>query len=258
MSLLPREGLTLDFLASGIRKSLLNPNLTLPAALGILLSTTSHWPSTLERIPTALPPWAKTTAYSLAATSALLSLTEHLNHGFANNWASDLSWDWSREIVLITGGSSGIGATVAQKLLRANPATTLVIIDFAPLAWTPPPPAQGSRVHFFQCDLSDAAALRRVCDAVRTEVGDPTVLLNNAGLCRGFSVTEGTYADIEVTMRTNLVAPFLLVKEFLPAMVEKDHGHIVNISSMSAVIPPARMADYAATKAGLAALHEVI
>lgn len=88
-------------------------------------------------------------------------------------------------------------------------------------------------------------------------MGNPTIVVNNAGLCRGYTVRDGTYADVEVTIRTNLIAPFLLIKEFLPEMVRQDHGHIVNISSLSAILPPAGIADYAATKAGLVAMHEV-
>lgn len=70
-------------------------------------------------------------------------------------------------------------------------------------------------------------------------------------------VAEGGYHDNSITLRTNLLAPFLLTKEFLPHMIERNHGHIVNVSSLSAYIPPASLADYAATKAGLVAFHEV-
>lgn len=81
--------------------------------------------------------------------------------------------------------------------------------------------------------------------------------MNNAGLSRGKPVAEGTYHDNSITFRTNLLAPFLLTKEFLPSMIRRNHGHIVNVSSLSAYIPPAGVADYAASKAGLVAFHEV-
>lgn len=84
-----------------------------------------------------------------------------------------------------------------------------------------------------------------------------TVTVNNAGLSRGRTVVEGTYSDNSITLRTNLLAPFLLSKEFLPSMIKQNHGHIFNVSSMSAYIPPPGIADYAASKAGLIAFHEV-
>lgn len=81
--------------------------------------------------------------------------------------------------------------------------------------------------------------------------------MNNAGLSRGETIAEGSYHDNKITLETNLVAPFLLTKEFLPYMIQCNHGHIVNISSMSAYLPPAGLADYGASKAGLVAMHEV-
>lgn len=81
--------------------------------------------------------------------------------------------------------------------------------------------------------------------------------VNNAGLSRGRSVAEGSYHDNEITLKTNLIAPFLLTKEFLPHMIQHNHGHIFNISSMSAYMVPANLADYGASKAGIIVLHEV-
>jgi NAD(P)-dependent dehydrogenase (short-subunit alcohol dehydrogenase family) len=83
------------------------------------------------------------------------------------------------------------------------------------------------------------------------------VIVNNAGLSRGRTVVEGSYSDNIITLKTNLLAPFLLTKEFLPTMITHNHGHIFNIASMSAYIPPAGIADYAASKAGMIAFHEV-
>ncbi|KXJ84921.1 hypothetical protein Micbo1qcDRAFT_225569 [Microdochium bolleyi] len=149
----------------------------------------------------------------------------------------------------------GIGASVARQLLARNARTKIFIVDHAPLAWTPEP---RSPVSYFRCDLSSASAIRTLTARIRSEVGHPTVLVNNAGLSRGATVVDGSHTDVELTIRTNLVAPFLLTKEFLPRMVSMDHGHVVNVGSVSSLFPPARVADYAATKAGITALHETL
>lgn len=81
--------------------------------------------------------------------------------------------------------------------------------------------------------------------------------VNNAGLSRGRTIVEATFNDNNITLKTNLLAPFLLSREFLPKMIQRNHGHIFNVSSMSAYIPPPGLADYAASKAGLIAFHEV-
>lgn len=81
--------------------------------------------------------------------------------------------------------------------------------------------------------------------------------VNNAGLSRGYTVAEGSYHDNDLTFRINLLASFLMTKEVLPNMISKNHGHIFSVASMSAFLPPAGLADYSASKAGLVAFNEV-
>lgn len=238
-------------LARATSRTLLNPWLTTPLWLSLIWAQSyvvfgSSKNDTAETLATAV--------LLLALVGFISTGNNFLNRGFHNNWILPSEWDWNRETVLVTGGSSGIGKNICQQLLERNADTTIVVADIVPLTWAPP---LDSSVHFYKCDLSDSTEIKRLCDRVRKEVGDPTVLVNNAGLVRGFTVCDGTYADVETTVKINLIAPFLLVKEFLPKMAARNHGHVVNISSMSALIPPAGVADYAATKAGLIALHEV-
>jgi all-trans-retinol dehydrogenase (NAD+) len=62
---------------------------------------------------------------------------------------------------------------------------------------------------------------------------------------------EEGYEDVEVTIRTNLVASMLPAKELLPEMVKQNHGHVVSLCSMSAMVSPPRIVDYAVSKSGL-------
>ncbi|EGS22334.1 uncharacterized protein CTHT_0018580 [Thermochaetoides thermophila DSM 1495] len=263
-------GFHIDTLGRAVRKTLLNESITLPLALAAtylsqpssaaILTKLLHYITTLGINPKTLnlPKFARLALY-LGATGLALTTNDTLNKWVANNWTrnSRSEWaDWSKEIVVVTGGSSGIGQHIVQGLLKRNPRTTIVIVDFAPLSWVPPEGMLGKTLHYYQADLSKADVVEDVCARIRKEVGHPTVLVNNAGICRGFTIADGTYADTDATLRTNLTAPFLLIKEFLPHMVSTNHGHIVNISSMSAVVPPPEMVDYAASKAGLFAMHE--
>lgn len=247
-----REGVTIDSIAAPLSRLLLNPILTVPTALALSLSNSSihSWVSS-----NASGTRIQTLTSLLAVASVALSLNSYLDRQFANNWVSDKSWNWDDEIVVVTGGSGGIGASICKSLLARNSRTRIVVVDFAPLGWKPE--QEGVRLSYYQCDLSDASALRATCERIRNEVGHPTVLFNNAGLVRGASVMEGSYGDVEATVRTNLIAPMLLVKEFIPEMVKRDHGHILHTGSLSCITPPALVADYSATKAGLVAMHEV-
>lgn len=245
---LPREGFIVDYVAQLLRCSFLHPNFILPAAALTLCAKVD-----IFAFP-AIPDLLTWLIYTLAAVSVALNITEYLNDGTANNWTPATEVNWKSEIIVVTGGSSGIGASLIHRLHRDRPQATIVVVDYTPPTWTIPPDSQ---IHFYQCDLSDASLIKALCHKLRKEIGHPTMLINNAGLCRGSTVAAGTYSDVQLTINTNLVAPFLLCKEFLPEMIRCDHGHIVNIASMSALLPPGKVADYAATKAGLIALHDV-
>ncbi|KAK0649536.1 hypothetical protein B0T16DRAFT_456944 [Cercophora newfieldiana] len=264
-----REGFNVDIVARVIRKTALNEHLTLPVAaaatflscdasgryLAKIADLVSRFGLNSSFVSEAVTRRAGRIALGLGTVGFLISFNNWLNKWTSNNWTPTKrgEWDWTREIVVVTGGSSGVGASVVQKLLTRNPSTTIVIVDFAPLSWTPP---AGSKVHYYQADLSNSDVVRDVCAKIKSEVGHPTVLVNNAGIARGFTVMEGSYADVELTIKTNLLAPFLLVKEFLPDMVEHNHGHIVSVCSMSSVVAPPALVDYSATKNGILSLHE--
>lgn len=251
-----REGFTIDVVALAVRKWILTPYLSFPLAIALSWTSVVSWmrPGLIGYTPAASFTRAQAASRALAVAGALVYLNDYLNRQFANNWVGPSKWNWDEEIVLLTGGSSGIGASIAQHLIARNPRTRIVILDYAPLGWTPP---ANSRVQYFQCDLSDTSVIREMCAKVRAECGHPTVLVNNAGLIRGRTLMEGTYGDVEATVRVNLIAPMLLAKEVLPEMVRRDHGHIVNVGSVSSLFAPAGQSDYAATKAGLTAVHEV-
>ncbi|KAK4176852.1 hypothetical protein QBC36DRAFT_213064 [Triangularia setosa] len=265
------KGFHLDNLARVVRYTALNEYLALPiagAAHFLTLDSSVKYLTTLfahaNRLGIKLNPRdinlpkIARTALTLGLVGAAYSANGFLTKWTANNWTRNKPGEWAtldKEIVLITGGSSGIGEHTAKMLLARHKGVKIVIVDFAPMSWEPSP-ADAARVFYFQVDLSKPEAVRSVSKRIKKKVGYPTVLINNAGLARGFSVLEGSYSDVEVTIKTNLQAPFLLIKEFVPHMAKTNHGHIVSICSMSAIVPPPGIVDYAATKAGIQALHE--
>lgn len=91
---------------------------------------------------------------------------------------------------------------------------------------------------------------------IRAEHGDPTVLINNAGIGNNRNLFNVPPESLRKLFDVNLLAPFLLVREFAPAMARHNHGHIVNIASLASFSTQACNVDYAASKAGLLAMHE--
>jgi short-subunit dehydrogenase len=83
------------------------------------------------------------------------------------------------------------------------------------------------------------------------------VLINNAAVVAGRSLLNISIEELDKSLRTNLMAPFYCIKTFLPGMVRGGRGGtIVNISSVIGHLGAARLADYAASKAGISALHK--
>jgi len=201
----------------------------------------------------------RTVLTALLSIGVLYRANKYLEHLSLNNYVSDKTWDWSREIVLVTGGSSGIGAEMVKQLTRRG--ITVVNLDIAP----PPPPPPDSKTgalppnnthYFYKLDVTSSSAIQAVAAQIRREIGTPTVLINNAGLGSGQTILDEGDAILETTLAVNLLAPFKMTKEFLPAMIEKNHGHVVNVASMATFMAMASNASYAATKVGLLAFHE--
>ena len=115
-----------------------------------------------------------------------------------------------------------------------------------------------SNVFFYKSDITSTANIREVAKQIRANHGDPTILVNNAGVAFDGTILEEPEEKIRKTFEVNTLAHFWMVKEFLPAMIEKNHGHVVTIASMASFAALGEMADYAGTKASAMAFHEAL
>lgn len=111
-------------------------------------------------------------------------------------------------------------------------------------------------MHYYKCDLTDTAQIKSVAARIREDLGDPTILVNNAGVARGRSILETTERDLQFTFDVNTFAHFHTTRAFLPAMIRRDHGMIVTVASYAAWLTVPNMVDYGASKAAAASFHE--
>ncbi len=151
--------------------------------------------------------------------------------------------------VLVTGGASGIGRLTASRLAALGARISIWDIDaerldkvVAELA-SGPQPARG-----FRCDVAKREEVYRVAAETLAAGGPVDVLVNNAGIVSGRSFLELPDAQIEATFAINTLSLFWVTKAFLPKMIEQGRGHVVTISSASALVGVAKLADYAASK----------
>ena len=110
--------------------------------------------------------------------------------------------------------------------------------------------------YYYQVDITSSEAIGKFATQLRKEHGDPTVLINNAGVGNARPILEVPETAVRKVFDVNIISHFVLLKEFLPSMVRANHGHIVTIASMASFVSQALNVDYAATKAGVMALHE--
>jgi NAD(P)-dependent dehydrogenase (short-subunit alcohol dehydrogenase family) len=166
---------------------------------------------------------------------------------------TDLMFGLDGRVALVTGASSGLGATVARTLADAGARVAVAARRedrLAALAGD----VGGVAV---ACDLLDPAQVDALVPRVADQLGGPEILVNVAGGFAGACPAEDEpLATVSETLTLNLVAPFRVCQAAFPHMVAAGRGAIVNVSSISGRvgIPGIPQASYAAAKAGLSGL----
>ena len=158
---------------------------------------------------------------------------------------------------LVSGASRGIGLAIARELVTRG-LRVVMLARNAP-ALRAAAHDLGERAIPIECDVADESSVSRMLvAAIRDLDGAPHVLVNNAGLFTLASATDVDPNDFALALETNLVAPFRLIRGFLPAMRERRHGHIISIGSIADRVAFAENGAYAASKFGLRGLHAVL
>jgi 2-hydroxycyclohexanecarboxyl-CoA dehydrogenase len=157
--------------------------------------------------------------------------------------------------VLITGAGSGIGAATALRYAKQGAHVIAVDIDGDAAAVTAETCATvGPAATAHMCDVADAAAML----ALAEEVGEVDVLVNNAGVGVAGPFLDATLEDWEWLRSINIDGVVHGVRAFAPGMLERRHGHVVNIASAAAYIPQRSLAAYCTSKAAVLMLSQCL
>ena len=113
-----------------------------------------------------------------------------------------------------------------------------------------------ANVSFYHCDITSRDEVRKTGDAIRSSLGSPSVLINNAGIGNALNILDATPESLRAVFDVNLISHWYTVQEFLPDMIARKKGHIMSTASMASFVGVAGMVDYCATKVGLLAFHE--
>lgn len=156
----------------------------------------------------------------------------------------------SNNTILITGGTSGIGFTLATQLMALKNTVIVTGRDQSKLDETQ---RKIPGVHIIQSDVSDPDAIILLYKKVTKEFPELNIIVNNAGIMRKINLHgKGTdLVDFTREIEINLMGPIRMVKQFLPHLKTKKSAAIVNVSSGLAFVPLPISPIYSATKAGL-------
>jgi len=159
-----------------------------------------------------------------------------------------------RPVALVTGGSRGLGRTIALDLAATGhdvAVTARDVADAEAVAREIRAAQPGARALAVALEVRDAAAVADAVERTEADLGPIGVLINNAGIQRLGTILEQTEADWDAVMDTNLKGAFLVAQAVARRMVARQGGCIVNVASAAGLIPFAGRVAYAAAKAGL-------
>lgn len=156
-------------------------------------------------------------------------------------------------VVIVTGGTRGIGRGIAQAFLEAGARVTVCGRNAA----SQPPEAGGRVATFVACDVREPASVTQFVEQVIAERGRVDVLINNAGGSPQVDAASSSPRLVEKIVQLNLLAPFYCAQAVNRFMQQQTSGGtIINISSISALRPSPGTAAYGAAKAGLLSLTQ--
>jgi NAD(P)-dependent dehydrogenase (short-subunit alcohol dehydrogenase family) len=162
-------------------------------------------------------------------------------------------------VVVVTGGSSGIGHATALTLAEAGAKVLIVARDPEKLEATRKEIVDAGGACFtYSCDLADMTAIEGTAKKILADHGTVDYLINNAGrsIRRAVLNSIDRFHDFERTMQLNYFGAVKLILAFLPRMVEGKRGHIINISSIGVLSRAPRFSAYVASKSALDAFSE--
>jgi NAD(P)-dependent dehydrogenase (short-subunit alcohol dehydrogenase family) len=154
-----------------------------------------------------------------------------------------------KKIAIVTGGGSGIGYAIAEKLISAGMQTIIVGRDAGKLHKAKE--QLGELCFAMTCDLSDMATIPALVKNIIGQFGQIDVLVNNAGINMKKDFCDVTDEDFQSVITTNLSSVFALSREVVRHMLVKRSGSIINISSMAAQYGIPRVIAYSASKSAV-------
>ncbi|MDO4638008.1 MAG: 2,3-dihydro-2,3-dihydroxybenzoate dehydrogenase [Lautropia sp.] len=158
--------------------------------------------------------------------------------------------------ILVTGTAQGIGLRIAQRFVQAG--AEVIGLDRQPAAGGNDGKSAAHTFEQIQLDLTDTAAIARVCEQLKARWPTLDVLVNAAGVLRMGGLDSLTSEDWDACLDVNVTGPFHLIQQWAPVFKAQRRGAIVNIASNAAVVPRIGMLAYCTSKAAMVAMSQTV
>jgi NAD(P)-dependent dehydrogenase (short-subunit alcohol dehydrogenase family) len=162
---------------------------------------------------------------------------------------------FQNHLAVVTGAAKGIGEATVRAFSREGAAVALLDVDDSAKKLADSLAPRGLFVH---CDVSRADAVERAFEAIARDLGNTTILVNNAGIQHYGTVTETSEAEWDHVLGVNLKSAFLCAKHAIPQMLKRGRGVVINLASVQAFVSQQKVAPYTTSKTALLGLTRSI
>jgi short-subunit dehydrogenase len=163
------------------------------------------------------------------------------------------------KIIIISGASSGIGAATANEFARLGARVVLLARNKSRLIKISEEITRnGGKADYFSVDIGDYKAVERIAEEIKKSIGIPDVIINNAGGGKWRFIEETEYQEAIDMITVPYLGAFFITKAFLPELLRRNAGHIVNVTSIAAVIPYSGATGYIASRKAMIGFHEAL
>lgn len=138
-------------------------------------------------------------------------------------------YDWPKEIAVVTGAANGFGRLISEGL-AANGLNVMALdlVDSLPVDMQ-----SNKKIRYYKCDVTSDDAVNSTADAIRSAHGNPSILINNAGLGGECGILQMSPEKIRGIFEVNTLSHYYTVNAFVPNMIAQRKGHIVTMASMA-------------------------
>jgi len=163
--------------------------------------------------------------------------------------------EMSGKVALVTGGASGMGQIIAQRLARQGAKVAIFDVNAQGLQDTA---AASDNISGLHCDIANLEDVEAKVAAVIAELGPIDLLVHAAALMPSHKLTDHSHMAMEKLFRINYFGTTYMVQTVLPAMIERGNGRIIAFGSIAGIALVPKMGGYCATKAAVNAYMEVL